>query len=57
MTDTDNNHYRSDQEVHWVRVNREGLKEVGLKPGLGKWVGKRQWEKKGKAFYRGGKER
>lgn len=47
MADTDNNYCRSDQEVHRVRVNREGLKEeVGLKPGLGKKVEKRHWEKK-----------
>lgn len=46
MFDTDNNYYRNDQEVHWVRVNREGLKEeVGDKAGLGKWVGKIQWGK------------
>lgn len=43
MTDIDINYCRSDQEVHWVRVNREGLKEeLRLKPGLGNWVGKTQ---------------
>lgn len=57
MTHTDNNH-RSGQKVHQVRFCRGGLKEeMELKPGFGNKVGKRQWEKKGKAFQFGAKEK
>lgn len=43
MTDIDINYCRSDQEVYWVRVSREVLKEeLRFKHGLGNWVEKRQ---------------